>query len=56
MKYICITIDAQRASELGVKFFHTMDVQLLAVGRNGTIPVEAIRSVVELEVSREDLI
>jgi hypothetical protein len=37
-------------------FFHTIDVDLLAVGRNGAIPVEAIRSVVELEVTKKDLI
>lgn len=55
-KLICITIDAQRAAELGVMFFHTIDVELLAVGRRGAIPAAAIRSVVEVEVSKEDLI
>jgi hypothetical protein len=55
-KFICITIDAQKAAELGVMFFHTSDVELLAVGKNGAIPVEAIRSVVELEVTKQSLI
>jgi len=53
---ICITIDANKAAELGVKFFHTNMVELFAVGdRNGCIPVEAIRSVVELDISKDTL-
>lgn len=55
-KHICITIDAQKAAELGVMFFHTLDVNLVAVGKNGAIPVEAVRSVVELKVTKQDLI
>jgi len=55
-KHICITIDAPKAAELGVMFFHTLNVDLVAVGRNGSIPFEALRSVVELEVTKQDLI
>jgi hypothetical protein len=53
---ICITLDAQKAAELGVMFFHTPDVELVAVGRNGAIPFRAMRSVVGLEVTKESLI
>lgn len=55
-KYICITIDAQRAAELGVTFFHTSDAELLAVGRNGVIPTQVIRSVVKLDLKKEKLL
>jgi len=55
-KYICITIDAQQAAKLGVTFFHTFDANLLAVGRNGVIPIQAIRSVVKLDFKKEKLL
>jgi hypothetical protein len=40
---------------MGVMFFHTHEVDLLAVGKNGVIPVDAIRSVVELEITKKSL-
>jgi len=54
-RYVCITIDAQKAADMGVMFFHTHQVDLLAVGKNGVIPVDAIRSVVELEITKKSL-
>ncbi|KAF8159821.1 KptA family-domain-containing protein [Crassisporium funariophilum] len=55
-KVLCITIDAEKAAKSGVKFFHTDDVELIATGgHNGAIPLEAIKSAVELEVTRSTL-
>ncbi|KAF9482628.1 hypothetical protein BDN70DRAFT_892403 [Pholiota conissans] len=54
---LSITIDSQKALELGVTFFHTNDVRLYAVGTPslGVIPFEACRSAVILNVSKEKL-
>ncbi|KAJ3508715.1 hypothetical protein NLJ89_g5599 [Agrocybe chaxingu] len=55
-KYLCVTIDSERAARMGVMFFHTNQADLLAVGnRDGVIPLAACRSVVEMEVSKEKL-
>lgn len=54
-RLICVTIGAQKAADLGVKFFHTGKVDLFAVGKNGRIPPECVRSVVELEMTKETL-
>jgi len=41
---------------MGVKFFHTKETQLIATGDwNQVIPLKALKSVVELEFTKETL-
>jgi hypothetical protein len=55
-KVLRISIDTFKAKELGVKFFHTHENRLIATGDwDGRIPLEAFRSVVEMEFSKETL-
>ncbi|KAF8972682.1 KptA family-domain-containing protein [Flammula alnicola] len=54
--YLCVTIDCEKAAELGVTFYHTNDVKLYAVGNHdGVIPLEACRSALLLDISKEKL-
>jgi len=51
-----ISIDTKKAVNMGIKFFHTQDVQLFASGGlDETIPLEAFKSVCELEFTTESL-
>ena len=53
---MCITIDAENAAQLGVKFFHDNNVNVMAVGnQDGVIPVAAFRSAIQLELTVENL-
>lgn len=56
-KVLSVTIDCQKAVQLGVMFYYTTDVTLYAVGTRGkgVIPFEACRSAVILDVSKETL-
>lgn len=55
-KALCISIDPEKAVGMGVKFFHTKEAQLLATGDwDRTIPLKALKSVVELEFTKETL-
>ncbi|KAF9526097.1 hypothetical protein CPB83DRAFT_498566 [Crepidotus variabilis] len=54
-RLICITLDAEKAARLGVMFFHTHTIDLMAVGKGGYIPWECVRSVLELEFTKEQL-
>ena len=55
-EYVCITIDAEKAAQLGVKFFHDNNVNVMAVGNHDeVIPVAAFRSAIQLELTIEDL-
>lgn len=55
-KALCISIDPGKAVGMGVKFFHSKEVELFATGDwNRTIPVKALKSVVELEFTKETL-
>ena len=41
---------------MGVKFFHTKEAQLIATGDwNRSIPLQALKSVAELEFTKETL-
>ncbi|KDR68004.1 hypothetical protein GALMADRAFT_1059122 [Galerina marginata CBS 339.88] len=56
-KALCVTIDAEKAAQVGVMFFSTYDKKLLAVGnRDRVVPPETLRSAIMLEVSRTDLL
>jgi hypothetical protein len=51
-----ISIDPKKAITLGVKFFHTKHVELLACGGwNHTIPIEAFKTVAVLQFDKETL-
>ena len=51
-----ISIDPKKAAALGVKFFHTKHVQIVATGGwNHTIPLEAFKTVVVIQFNKETL-
>ena len=51
-----ISIDPKKALSLGVKFFHTKHVELVATGGwNQTIPLKALKAVTELQFTKETL-
>ncbi|KAF4610944.1 hypothetical protein D9613_006757 [Agrocybe pediades] len=53
---LCITIDTEKAANLGVKFFVTSDLRYYAVGnRDGVIPLDAFHNVVKLDLKLTDL-
>ena len=53
---MCISIDAEKAAQLGVKFFHDNTVNVMAVGNpDEVIPVAAFRSAIQLDLTVEDL-
>jgi hypothetical protein len=55
-KAIRISIDTLKAVDMGIKFFHTHDVQLFASGDlDDKIPLKAFKSVSELEFTKETL-
>jgi len=55
-EYVHITIDAEKAAQLGVKFFHDNNVNVMVVGNHdGVIPVAAFRSAIQLEITIENL-
>ncbi|KAF8199113.1 hypothetical protein BJ912DRAFT_950949 [Pholiota molesta] len=56
-KILSVTIDCQKAVQMGVMFYYTTDVTLYAVGTpdKGVIPFEACRSAVILDVSKDTL-
>lgn len=51
-----ISIDPFKAVDLGVKFFHTKEVELIATGGwNHTIPSAAFKNVAVLQFDKETL-
>lgn len=56
-KLLCVTLDAEVASKMGVMFYHTKDVKTYASGtrEKGVIPIEACRSAVIMDLSKETL-
>ncbi|KAF8801334.1 hypothetical protein BYT27DRAFT_6798995 [Phlegmacium glaucopus] len=55
-KALCISVDPMKAAAMGVKFFYTKEAQLIATGDwNQVIPLKALKSVVELEFTKETL-
>ncbi|KIM44833.1 hypothetical protein M413DRAFT_25250 [Hebeloma cylindrosporum] len=55
-EYVCITIDAEKAAQLGVRFFRDNSNNVMAIGNSDeVIPVAAFRSAIQLEVTIEDL-
>jgi hypothetical protein len=54
--FLRISIDPRKAVRLGVKFFHTKHVELVASGDwNRTIPFEAFKSVAIVQFDKETL-